>query len=688
MKEIAMFFYRINTKLEKIKFLSAIKQGFVILMPIFIIGAFSILLQYFPVTAIRNFIESGLNGSINRILRLIYNSTCGFVAVYLVISITFCYSSKFSDDKNEKIFYVLNSAICYFALLGPIILNSNLDILEYTNLNNVFPAMLVAFCATRLYYLFSRLFEKITHRKSKALFGFSMHSILSIGSSLIIFSLIATIISYTSVNNFNELMITIISMPFKHLGNTFIGGLLIILVQSFLWCFGIHGSNVFNSLNSTVFLFNGHDIVSKQLFDTFVLMGGCGSLICLLIAIFIFSKNKQRKRIAKMSAGPMLFNVNEIMVFGLPIVLNPIYLIPFILTPIICFISAYCFIKSGVVPPISNSSVQWPTPIFLSGFQATNSWSGVFLQAFNLFLGVLIYFPFVKLDDYVYKITLEKSINDMEEYSKTCESNQNPIDILSQDNALCLIAEDIAVDLEKALLNKESLLKYQPQISDDKICSLEGLLRFNYQNVKNIYPPLLISISEEKKYFKELTKAIIVEAIEDLKVFLKYKNSIKIAINIKSYLLNDEEFVNWLVNEVNNANISNYSFGIEITEDAIIDESVIEILQYLKKNNISISMDDFSMGHTSIAFLQESVFDYVKLDGSIVKNIKNERSQDIIKSIVELGQKINFKVIAEYVETLEQKEILESLGCVIYQGFLYYKAIDKNKLIALLDNNM
>ena len=92
MKEIAMFFYRINTKLEKSRFLSAIKQGFIILMPIFMIGALSTLLQYFPVLTIRNFFETGLNGSINRIISLIYNSTCGFVAVYLTLSITFCYS--------------------------------------------------------------------------------------------------------------------------------------------------------------------------------------------------------------------------------------------------------------------------------------------------------------------------------------------------------------------------------------------------------------------------------------------------------------------------------------------------------------------------------------------------------------------------------------------------------------------
>ena len=687
MKEIAMFFYRINTKLEKSRFLSAIKQGFIILMPIFMIGALSTLLQYFPVLTIRNFFETGLNGSINRIISLIYNSTCGFVAVYLTLSITFCYSSKYIDAKNEKIFYVINSTVCYFALLGPNILNGSLDIIEYTNLNNVFPAMIVAFCATRLYYSFSKLIEKIIHKKSKALFNYSIYSIISIGCCLLVFSLIATSISYTNVNNFNELIIAIISKPFKYLGNTFIGGFLIILVQSILWCFGIHGSNVFNSLNSTVFLFNGHDIVSKQLFDTFVLMGGCGSLICLLIALLIFSKNKQRKKIAKMSATPMLFNVNEIMVFGIPIVLNPIYFIPFIITPLIMLMTSYLFIKLGIVPPIVNSDVQWTTPIILSGIQATNSWKGAMLQAFNLVIGVLIYFPFVKLDDYVFKITIEKSINEMSDYTKKCETNLEEFSFLSQDNSFRYIAEDVFNELENHLDSKESILKYQPQIIDEKICFLEGLLRFNYQGLKYIYPPLLISIAEEKKFYEILTKRIVKEALEDLKAFQKYKN-VKVSININICLLEDEEFVNWLVNEVSASNVLDNSFGIEIMEEEIINENTVITLKYLRTKNIFIIIDNFSMRETSVIFLKENVFDYLKLDGSVVSNINYERNQKIVKSIVELEDKLNFKLIAKNVETLEQKEMLTSLGCNIYQGFLYYKAIDRIKIIALLDNNM
>ena len=90
------------------------------------------------------------------------------------------------------------------------------------------------------------------------------------------------------------------------------------------------------------------------------------------------------------------------------------------------------------------------------------------------------------------------------------------------------------------------------------------------------------------------------------------------------------------------------------------------------------------MGNTSIRFLQDTMFNYVKLDGSLVKNLDNDRALNIVESIVNLGKTLNFEVIAEYVETQEQKDILYKLGCYNYQGYLYYKAMPYNEIIKLL----
>ena len=90
------------------------------------------------------------------------------------------------------------------------------------------------------------------------------------------------------------------------------------------------------------------------------------------------------------------------------------------------------------------------------------------------------------------------------------------------------------------------------------------------------------------------------------------------------------------------------------------------------------------MGHTSLQYLQHNQFDLVKLDGNLVKSLlTNERTKEIISSIVYLSHSLDFKVLAEYVETEEQKNALEEVGCLLYQGYLYSPAVDRDALLSM-----
>ena len=157
-------------------------------------------------------------------------------------------------------------------------------------------------------------------------------------------------------------------------------------------------------------------------------------------------------------------------------------------------------------------------------------------------------------------------------------------------------------------------------------------------------------------------------------------------INLRLELLIDEDFMNFLFEEVKKSNLQDYAFGIELTEETYLPSSLdlSSVFKKIHENKISIYLDDFSMGSTSLTYLQNNHFDYVKLDGSLVSNIENERSKNIIGSIISLGKDLDFKVIAEYVETEVQEKILKELGCDIVQGYLYSKAVAKEEIIKLL----
>jgi lactose/cellobiose-specific phosphotransferase system IIC component len=263
----------------------------------------------------------------------------------------------------------------------------------------------------RLHRLFGRRYHLFTvgvDHEFKAM----LSTLLSAALTVLVFGLgNALIIRAFDVDSFRSLMALGFNNLFKRLGSGFLTGFIFVFASSVLWFFGIHGSDTLEGVMETYFtpqlsanqaaVATGGvptQIVTKEFFDCFVLMGGCGATICLLIAILLFSRNRARRGLGYAAAFPMIFIINEMMVFGLPIIFNPIMLIPFLVVPLVCYTIAYLAISAGLVPMIT-SEVAWTTPIILGGYHATGSVAGSILQLVNVVVGVLVYLPFVRMLD-------------------------------------------------------------------------------------------------------------------------------------------------------------------------------------------------------------------------------------------------------------------------------------------------
>ena len=124
-------------------------------------------------------------------------------------------------------------------------------------------------------------------------------------------------------------------------------------------------------------------------------MGGSGITLGLIIAIFVFSKREDQRAIAKLSAPMGIFNINEPVIFGMPIVLNPVYLIPWLIVPPVCATIAYLATAAGLIPPVFVS-VPWVMPVGIYAFLATGgSFMAALVSLFNLFISFAIWTPFV-----------------------------------------------------------------------------------------------------------------------------------------------------------------------------------------------------------------------------------------------------------------------------------------------------
>lgn len=281
--------YKIDMDRRGDSIIETIKESFSFLTPAFLIGAFAQAIQSFPVAALRELIATALDGKLYNFLDILYNATYGFIAVYLVFIFS-CLDSRTEDVHADiRVISAISTTICYFASLGSEVLTGGASLMSYTNMTNVFSALLTAVLYHKLFFL---LYHRLMRNKEDAYsttFTRGIHCVPIIGICVGLSTIETELISlWDGMNNFNDLVIAILSKPFETIGATFLGGFLIMFCESVLWMVGVHGGTVFATLltsPTSLFAFGNGSIMNKPLLDTFALMGGCGTTMCLFLSL-------------------------------------------------------------------------------------------------------------------------------------------------------------------------------------------------------------------------------------------------------------------------------------------------------------------------------------------------------------------------------------------------------------------
>ncbi|CIV81415.1 PTS system transporter subunit IIC [Streptococcus pneumoniae] len=231
-------------------------------------------------------------------------------------------------------------------------------------------------------------------------------------SSMIVYILAK---SLTNGGTFIEMIYSAIQVPLQGLTGSLYGAIGIAFFISFLWWFGVHGQSVVNGVVTALLLSNldankamlasgnlslenGAHIVTQQFLDSFLILSGSGITFGLVVAMLFAAKSKQYQALGKVAAFPAIFNVNEPVVFGFPIVMNPVMFVPFILVPVLAAVIVYGAIATGFMQPFSGVTLPWSTPAILSGF-LVGGWQGVVTQLLVLAMSTMVYFPFFKIQD-------------------------------------------------------------------------------------------------------------------------------------------------------------------------------------------------------------------------------------------------------------------------------------------------
>lgn len=696
MRNITDLFSEINEKIGNRKILLSIRRGLTYMIPLILLGSFALVITSLPIPAYQKFMQDVFGSEWGNIPSYIQDSTFGILSLIMIICISYSLAEEYQTDRSNYVNPIIAASVSLASFIAISGINKEGFSIANFGVIGVFAAIVTAVSSTWLFIKLSSVnFLRIRAFPDGAnsAFNYSLISIIPAAITVTVFAALNHLFTVLfGVSHIQSFISDSLNYLFNKIQSPLLRGILFIALIHIFWFFGMHGNNILEPVAENIFIpalsvnktlvdsnLLPTEIFTKTFFDTFVIMGGCGSALCLIIAILLIERKKNQQNLAKLSLVPVIFNINELIVFGIPIVYNPIYLVPFIFVPILLTLTSYLAMFYGLVPYTSNF-VEWTTPIFLSGYYSTNSIRGSILQLFNLILGVTCYIPFVKLAQKISDYQNKNSLNKIYEFYKQNEERGVVIPLLNRYDHIGSISRFLADDLESSISKEKIKLFYQPQVDyEGKVIGFEALLRWNHDNYGFVYPPLIVALSIEAQLNNKLDYWILDTACKDLKRMsdMGYDN-ISMSVNVSVHQLEDTKFCNKLEEILNKYKIDPGRLKLEITEQSALrsGNKLIDKIKAIKRMGVKLEMDDFGMGHSSLMYLKEYEFDTVKLDGTLVRDITTNKScRKIISSIVDLGRTLNFTVLAEYVETEEQRAILHNLGCNLYQGYLFSKAI-------------
>ena len=699
----------INSRLDKLYlamdsnlYISSLRHGLSLSIPFFLFGSFALVLLNLPIPAYQRIMRSVWGGQLPELFLYLFYSTMGLLSLIMLVSVSYSYGKMVDPGRSGA--YPLTCLATYFVfVLDP---DGRVDFSVFGP-NWLFTAMLVTLsCCALLRQLLK--YAQVCHDKNyhegiDLDFQNVMVSLVPIAACISLYVVLKILIIYMVGSvNLQNIGADFFMGIFEKVGTGFGGTVLFIFLSHILWFFGIHGSNMLNMVSEALFqpgitenlnaILAGLEppvLFTKTYVDCFVLMGGSGATLGLLVALMIGNRRNNSQSLLKCAIIPSIFNINELVLFGLPVVFNPIMLIPFLVVPLVLLAVSSVIMSLGLVP-YCVYEVAWTSPIIYSGWASTGSWTGALLQIVNVIISAVIYLPFIKLSDQYYSNYLKQTVTDLRNTIMSREETGNTTSLHSPEyHNLQDVIKLMTEDLRHALHNRKVSLYYQPQFNyDGTLHGLEALLRWNHPTLGFQYPPMVIDLAREDGILQKMGYQIIETAacaLERLSTEVKYP--FHLAVNISPDQLESAAFCDTVQEIISRHDFHGCQLCFEITEQiALTSTSVIhKRMERIGQMGIPFHMDDFGMGHSSMTYLQYGVFDTVKLDGSLVKDMeKNPRTQDIIRGISQMSVGLNYDMVAEFVETEVQRDILHDLGCDVYQVYLYSPALELNKLEVFL----
>ena len=409
-------------KFVNTKAITALRNGMLYTMPFSIVGSIFLLLANFPVQSIADWVtNSGLGEYFNQA----YGASFAIMAFFAVMGIAYSYVKA---EGYEGLPAGMIGLVIFLLTMESSVTDAEANVTianvidkTWTGGQGMISAILVGLFVGWGYTWFLKrdirikLPEQVPTNVANSFTALIPAAVLTT-IALGIYIFFDKVFQTTVV----EWIYTVIQSPMQGVTDSLGGAMMLGFLVPFLWFFGVHGSTIVggimgpilqaNSLANTAILEsgkaltleNGGHIVTQQFLDQFMTVTGAGMTIGIVLYMVAFARSAQFKQLGRLSLIPAFFNINEPIIFATPIVMNPIMVLPFILTPMVSGVITYFALYTGIVPLFTAVQVPWTTPPIISGFLVGGIRTAI-LQFVVLAIGFFIYYPFrLKVDSLNY----------------------------------------------------------------------------------------------------------------------------------------------------------------------------------------------------------------------------------------------------------------------------------------------
>lgn len=402
------------TKFGSNKVIQAVSGGLMYTLPLTLGASLFSILANFPIPAVNAWIQStGLTPHFDAVM----GGTLNAIALLISISIPYTYTKLLDKSSANPIMAAFLTFGSFLILMPQTVGEENpISALSYDYLGSsgMFVAILLGLVITRIYVKLSQN-KKLIIRMPEGVPPMVTQSFEPLVIALIILCGVIALrigLSFTPLDNLFNLIQMIIGEPLIKLGSSAPALILITVIANGLFFFGIHPNAINSALVPLLMTMAMANIEAAQagnimpykdimVMNSFLNNDAVGSTLSLLAAILIFGRSKRYRSFAKVSFIPNFFNINEPVIFGLPVMLNPILLIPFLLSTVVTATIGYLGSASGFISHYNQvlaMGIPWTTPKMISTF-FTMGWQGFILRIVCLVVMILIYMPFVKALD-------------------------------------------------------------------------------------------------------------------------------------------------------------------------------------------------------------------------------------------------------------------------------------------------